>query len=88
MFIVDDLREVLVSTADAQNQWEEIGTSLGLPPKVLEKISEDHSSVARRHYEMLRYWITKRGGTWEGFATTLKDSHIAKEIKRKHVEGI
>ena len=77
---VNDLYEVMLETANIQGQWEEIGQVLKVPHNELTSIADNNSSsVTRCHYEMLRYWILKIGGSWKGLADALRNEDIKQE---------
>ncbi len=77
--IVEDLNEIMLETANVQGQWEEIGQVLKIPHNELKITDNNSSSVTRCHYEMLRYWILKIGGSWKGLADALRNQEVKQE---------
>ena len=91
--IVDDIREVIIETADVLCSWEELGVSLGVSSKQLERISSQYSSILRCHYQVLRHWIIELGGSWEGLVAALRhdlvnQKDLATKLETKYVQGI
>ena len=87
--IVDDLHEVMLLTANIQGQWEDIGNVLKVPHEELDSISTKYSSsVTRCHYEMMRYWIIRIGGSLKGLADALKHNSIKQEDLAKEILDI
>ena len=83
---VNDLYEVMLETANIQDQWEEIGQVLKVPQKELKSIADNNSSsVTRCHYEMMRYWILKIGGSWKGLADALRNEDVKQEKLAKQI---
>ena len=92
IYVVADLNNVLIAVADLQPQWEELGLSLGLSAEELKQLARVHSSVCRCLYEVLRYWITRIGGSWEILAEALRNrqvgrNDVAERITKKYVSG-
>ena len=83
---MNDLYEVMLETANIQDQWEEIGQVLKVPQKELKSIADNNSSsVTRCHYEMMRYWILKIGGSWKGLADALRNEDVKQEKLAKQI---
>ena len=80
------------ATADVQAQWEELGIALGLDESVLLTISEKHSSILQRHYEMMRYWIMNDTdkASWGALVCAMRsklldEENLAEEIAEKYL---
>ena len=86
--VVNNLIDVLKETAYIQLQWKELGTVLGVPQSVLDKIATEHSalSITRCHYEVMRYWIVEIGASWEALVSALQSSEIKQDILAEKIE--
>ena len=88
--IVNDLCAVLEVTADAKEQWEELGRLLGIDSNKLSKISRDHSSILLRYSEMMKYWIKQVGASWKNLVHALEsplmnEIAVAQKITNKYL---
>ena len=84
---------MLTAVADVQPQWEELGLSLGISEKEVKVMAGSHSTVSRCLYEVVRYWITRIGGSWERLVTALKSDRVerndvAQQITEQYITGI
>ena len=87
--VVNDLIDVLKETAYIQLQWKEMGTVLGIPQSVMDKIATEHSalSITRCHYEVMRYWIVEIGASWEALVSALQSSDIEQKPLAEEIEN-
>ena len=86
---IKDAFKVLVAMA---TQWKTIGTLLGLPGHVLDKIKSDEDSVNDRLLTMLSEWLKQTADPHLSWATLVDaveviDSSKAKEIWQRYGHG-
>ena len=82
----DTFKELLPLATD----WKTIGTLLGLPEHILEKIKTDEDTARDRLQKMLSEWLKQvESPTWKALADAVESINKAKaEEIRKHCVDI